>query len=244
MKAIICDTCGKSVPDTKDADIMPLSLTYGKENIKYIERDICPDCVESLVLFFEPRPLDKLVNEIVAEQNRQYKSEPELKPMSQEDFIKLFGNPLTEAAKAADINSGAIIKEETQMIHDAILDGINSNLANKVAEANSTTFEVEHANIDGHHLKFQPAEDIREIKQAEVVAIECVHCHKLFVPKTANAKCCSKYCSNHHWIDKQKLKNETPEQKKIRTDALLKKLKDENPVKRNDERPKSIYREM
>jgi len=72
MKAIICDTCGKSVPDTKEADIMPLLLSYGKQpGQKVIERDICPACVESLVLFFEPRPLDKLVDEIVAEVERR-----------------------------------------------------------------------------------------------------------------------------------------------------------------------------
>ena len=230
MKAIICDTCGKSVPDTKEADILPLYLRYGLEPaVKVINRDICPDCVESLVLFFEPRPLDKLVHEIVAEVERQYKSEPEVTTLGPAPVPEC-----SEKERRPVVNTFDEIFNGKTIFEESVPDTTFEVEIPKVSESLKS---VQHINI-GNHVSFKPAEDVREIK-----TVLCANCNNPFIPKTKIAKCCCKECGQQKWYKEQKLKNETPEQKKIRTDELLKKLKSENPVKRNDERP-SIYREM
>ena len=240
MKAIICDTCGKSVPDTKVADIMDLFISYEKPGTgkKFIERDICPECLESLILFFEPHSLDKLTNEIIAEVERQYKSEPEpevsrLEPAISEGFTQ--SETLTK-----ETETYTEVPPAESFMHETTFEVENP----KVPESLKS---VEHITTTSH-VSFKPAEDIREIKPVGIdatglSAIKCANCDTLFVPKNKLAKCCSYKCGQQKWYKEQKLKNETPEQKKIRTDAILKKLKEENPVNRNDERP-SIYREM
>ena len=83
MRAIICDTCGKSVPDTIDADILCLTISYSKihEDAKFIERDICPVCMAKLVGFFEaPEPAAEAIQTPVEalEPMREPMPEPEV----------------------------------------------------------------------------------------------------------------------------------------------------------------------
>lgn len=172
MRAIICDTCGKSVPDSLNADILPIRILYGQEQKNHLERDICPVCLAKLVGFFEtPEPAAKAIETPVVTQ------EPMPEPV------------VAEAPAEAAVDS---------QVEDPITEA--------VADPESQT-------------------------------ILCAHCSTPFVPKIKTAKCCSKYCSNHKWIDDQKLKKAAASEaeKKKTTDELLARLKRENPVKRDTE---------
>ena len=189
-------------------------MRYGLEPAKkVINRDICPACVESLVLFFEPRTLDSLVNEIVAEVERQYKSEPESEaPAAIEGFIK--SETLTEAEQATTFEV-------------------------EIPKPAESLKSVEHITTSAH-VSYKPAEEIREVKtsaskgETEKPTVICEYCKKEFTAKSKRSRFCSHKCENHDWMDRNKKKKQ---------DELLVKLKKENPIKRETERP-NIYREM
>lgn len=183
MKVILCDLCGKSVPDTPLASIKPLTITYGHDAEIVESGDACAGCIEKISTFIK--------------------------------HIQILDDPKESIANSEPA------KQEVPAIEPET----------------GTRPDDSHP---GEEIK--PAVKQEAPKAPEPVTKICIHCHKPFTPKTSLAKTCSKYCSNHHWMDKQKEAKMTPEEKKAKQDALLLKLKNENPIREN--REPSIYREM
>ena len=214
MKAIICDTCGKIAPDSFGVDIVPLTLRYDRDPVKIIERDICPKCVADLIAFFEPEKKQETAAEVTT-----------LEAAGPYNFDK------EEAKEISDFIHNSIIEASGERPDES-----DPGEAIEVCEQ-KTTFEVEQPKE-----KITKAAKIKKVDITELELVNCEYCKKPFTPRSKKSKFCTHYCENHNWMDKQKLKNETQEQKKIRTDELLQKLKRENPIREIKE--PNIYREM
>lgn len=230
MKALVCDLCGCMVPDVPEASLIQgVTITRGGSVV--LERDVCLTCLEKLIMGFECIDFvalegAKVVPGIVSE-------------ISDSDFTPGVSEAIDFTLAMAELKQTLEPAPEANKVAPEAI-----KVAPDVAES---LFKVTHiTTVD--HVKFQPDEDIAPVKGTRPDnsdpgnrMVICEYCEKEFVARSKRSRFCSHKCENHDWLDKRKLKNETPEQKKIRTDALLKKLKAENPAP--IERP-NIYHEM
>ena len=211
MKALICDLCGRMEPDVPEAALIE-GVTISRGRNILLERDVCFTCLEKLIMGFEPKA--SAAPEAVAERWEAV-----------EKTADYFMEALRGDADGIDGIDGV----------DGV-DGV-APLIDGFAKSETLKPEAVAPLIDGFAKSETPkpeapatskglakSETLGKRKKQDYGMGTCTQCGKEFKKMAERSRLCSKACVNLDYKAKQKTAR-TPE-----VDALMKKLKAENPV--------------
>lgn len=198
MKAIICDTCGKIAPDSFGVDIVPLTLSYNREPVKTIERDICPKCLLDLIRFFDPEQSGETAAEVTTLEPAQ---DHEFTPKEVKEISDIIVNSMAEAL------GGKVVQGESEP---------------------ETEFKVVHNNDGRHlNFKAEEGERPDNSDPGKRMVI-CEYCKKEFAAKSKRSRFCTHYCENHDWMDRNKKKKQDELLAKLKRENPIREIKEPN----------------